>query len=225
MAVDKCVRQEVRTFLTVHDVHGTEMVVFRLYADDFFGDLDRIGIFGVHARDECVRFASLYHHHAEVVALEHLVVGLFECITFAGFLLGQYLGITFAAFGFAVVAQVDDFDAFQAEIEFLRQFLDTLVVTQQDRMADAFSLGFHGGFQHVGVDTLGKHHALGIAAGRISQLAGQFRLIPHQFLQVEGVSVPVFDGLAGHSAFHGSFGHSHGHLGDEARVYRFRDEI
>ena len=92
-------------------------------------------------------------------------------------------------------------------------------------MADAFSLGFHGGFQHVGMDTLGKHHALGIAAGRISQLAGQFRLISHQFFQVEGVSVPVFDGLAGYSAFHGSFGHSHGHLGDEARVYRFRDEI
>ena len=225
MAVDKRVCQEVRTFLTVHDVHGTEMVVFRLYADDFFGNLDGVGVFGIHTRDECVRFASLYHHHAEIVTLEHLVVGFLECITFAGFLLGQYLGITFAAFSFAVVAQVNDFDAFQAEVEFFRQFLDTLVVTQQDRMADAFSLGLYGGFQHVGMDTLGKHYALGIAAGRISQLAGQFRLISHQFLQVEGVSVPVFDGLAGHSAFHGGFGHSHGHLGDEARVYRFRDEI
>ena len=105
------------------------MVVFRLYADYFFGDLDCIGIFGVHARDECVRFASLHHHHAEVVALEHLVVGFFVGNAFAGTLFGKDTCITLAAFRFVRMAQVYDFDAFEAEVEFFRQFLDCFVFT------------------------------------------------------------------------------------------------
>ena len=92
-------------------------------------------------------------------------------------------------------------------------------------MADTFSLGFHSSFQHIGVDTFGKYHTLRVAAGGVVELAGQFAFVTHQLAQLQAVGIPVFDVFAGYTAFHGSFGHSAGHFGNEARVNRFRDEV
>ena len=92
-------------------------------------------------------------------------------------------------------------------------------------MADAFGFRFDGSFQHVGVDTFGKYDTLRAAAGSVIKLAGQFGFVSHQFAQVYAVSVPVFDFRACHSAFHGCSRYGTGNFGDEARVYRFRDEV
>ncbi|MCY1558791.1 hypothetical protein D9M68_957570 [compost metagenome] len=39
------------------------------------------------------------------------------------------------------------------------------------------------------------------------------------------VGFPVGDGVLGHAGFHGCFGHGRRNGGDQARVYRFRDDI
>ena len=59
----------------------------------------------------------------------------------------------------------------------------------------------------------------------LNSLAGQFAFVTHQLAQLQAVGIPVFDVFASYTAFHGSFGHSAGHFGDEARVNRFRDEV
>ena len=129
MAVDQCVGQEVSTFLGVQYVHGAEVGVTGLYADDFFGHLDGIAVFGVQSGDESVGFACLYHHHTEVVAFEHLVVGFFVGDTFACAFFGQDTCIAFAARRFVGMAQVDNLDTFQTEVELLGEFFDSFVVT------------------------------------------------------------------------------------------------
>ena len=95
-------------------MHGAEMFVFGLDADDFFGNFDGVGILGVQTGYECIGFSCLYHHHAEVVAFEHLIVCLLIICSFTGTFLAQDACIAFAAFCFTVMTQVDDFDAFQA---------------------------------------------------------------------------------------------------------------
>ena len=52
--VDERIGKEVRTFLGVEDVHRAEVLVLRADADDFFGHLDGIAVFGVQSGDECV---------------------------------------------------------------------------------------------------------------------------------------------------------------------------
>ena len=110
-------------------MHRTEMLVLRLYADDFLGYLDSVAVFRIKTGDECIRIACFHHHHTEVVAFEHLVVGFFVGGTLAGTLFRKDAGITFAARCLVRMAQVYDFDTFQAEVEFLCQFLNGLVVT------------------------------------------------------------------------------------------------
>ena len=105
------------------------MLVFRTDADNFFCYFDGIAVFGVQSGDESIRVSGFNHHHTEVVALEHLVVGLFVCSAFAGTFLREDVGITFASFCLTVVAKVDDFDSVQAQVEFLGQFLDAFFVT------------------------------------------------------------------------------------------------
>ena len=62
-------------------------------------------------------------------------------------------------------------------------------------------------------------------AGSLIQLAGQFVLLSHQLFQAVLIFVPVGNLFAGYAGFHGSFGYGHGDFGNQARVYRFWDEI
>ncbi len=96
----------------------------------FFGHLDGVAVLGVQSGDESVGLTGFHHHHAEVVALEHLVVGLFVGDAFAGALFGKDTCVTFAAFRFVGMAQVYDFNAFEAEVEFFCQLLDSFVIAQ-----------------------------------------------------------------------------------------------
>ena len=92
-------------------------------------------------------------------------------------------------------------------------------------MADAFGLGLHRSPQHIGMNAFGKDHTLRITARGITQLARHLRLVSHQFAQVQGVCVPVLDGLARHTALHRSPCHSHGNFGNQTRIHGLRDEI
>ena len=97
------------------------------------------------------------------------------------------------------MTQVNDFYTIQTYIQLFCQFLDTFLIAQQNRIADALGLGFDCSFEHVRVCTLRKHHTLRIAACRLVKLAGQFAFLPHELAQMRLVSIPVSDGLAGYT--------------------------
>ena len=78
-------------------MHRTEMLVLRLYADNFFGNFDRIAVFGIKTGDECICIACFHHHHTEVVAFEHLIVGFLIGGTLASTLFGKNAGVAFTA--------------------------------------------------------------------------------------------------------------------------------
>ena len=104
MTVDQRICQEVSTLLRIKNVHCSEMVESGLDADHFFGNFDG-------------------------VAFEHLVVGFFVCKAFAGTFFGKDAWVAFAAFRLVRMAEIDDFDAFQAQVEFFGQFADCFVVS------------------------------------------------------------------------------------------------
>ena len=88
-------------------------------------------------------------------------------------------------------------------------------------MANAFFLCLHGGIHYRGIRSVGKHHALRVAAGRLVKRACKLAFLSHKLFKPYPVRLPVGDGTACHAAVHGCFGHGHRHLGDKARVDRF----
>ena len=83
VAVNQCVCQEVSTFLGVQDMHCSEVFEARLDTDYFFGHFDRIAISCIKSGDESIRISCFHHHHTEVVAFEHFIVGFFISKAFA----------------------------------------------------------------------------------------------------------------------------------------------
>ena len=65
-------------------MHRSEVVESGLDADYFFGHFDGIAVSCIKSGDKCVCVSGFYHHHTEVVAFEHLVVGFFVSKAFAG---------------------------------------------------------------------------------------------------------------------------------------------
>ena len=89
------------------------MLVLRTDADDLLHHLHRVGVLSVETCDESVGLACLHHHHAKVVALEHLVVGFLESVAFALALLSEDTGVTLPALLLRGMAQIDNLDAFE----------------------------------------------------------------------------------------------------------------
>ena len=129
MTVNQCVCQEVSTFLGVQDMHGTEVFEARLDADHFFCHFDRIAISCIKTGDECICIACFHHHHTEVVAFEHLVVGFFVGKSFACTFFCKDAGVTLATVWFVRVTKIDDFNTFQTKLHFFCQFSDSFVVS------------------------------------------------------------------------------------------------
>ena len=63
------------------------------------------------------------------------------------------------------MAQVDNLDALDVQVEFLGELLDHLVVAQQHGMADAFGLGLGSSLEHRGVYGLGEDYTLWMSGG------------------------------------------------------------
>ena len=156
----------------VNDMHGTKVLVLRTDANHFVHYLDGVGILGIESCQESICLTSLYHHHAEVVAFKHFIVGLLEGIAFALTFLSQDTGIALAALLFRRMAQVDNLNTVNVQVELVGQFLNHLIVTQQDGDADPFSLCLNGSFQHGGMDGFGKDHALWVCCSGGIQLLG-----------------------------------------------------
>ena len=80
-------------------------------ADDLLRQLGHLRIAAIHTCHEGVRLARLDHHHAEGVAVHHLLASLAEGNALACLLLRQDAGVAMPALGLPVVAQVDNLDA------------------------------------------------------------------------------------------------------------------
>ena len=229
VAVGVFVHQRVahveRAARRVDDVHGAEVLVLRPYADDLFHHLHRVRVLRVQSGDEGVGLARLHHHHAEVVALEHLVVGLLKGVSLALPFAGQYAGVALAALLLRWVAQVDYLYAVEAELQLLCQLRDDLVVAQQDGVADAFGLCLYGCLQHGGVYGLGEDHALRVGCCGGVELLRELGLLSEQHRQRVFVGFPVVDGLACHAALYGCACHGGAHLADESWVDGLRYEV
>ena len=206
-------------------MHGSEVLVFRLDADNFFRYLNGVRVLGVQSCYKCISISGFYHHHTEVVAFEHLIVCFLIVGTFASTLFAEDASVAFAAFCFAVMTQVYYFYAFQTQVEFFSQFLYTLFVAKKDRLAQTFGFCFYGSLQHIWVNTFGKYHTLRIAASHSVKLAGKFVFLSHQLAQLVLISRPIGNLFTCYARFHSRFSHSHRYFGDKTWVYWFRDEI
>ena len=206
-------------------MHRTEVLIFRFDTDDFFSHFNGVGVLGVKTSDERIGFSRLYHHHSEIVALEHFVVGLLNGIALPLALCGQKSGIAFTPFSLIVMSQVDDFDAVEIKIELFCKFHDALIVAEKYRGADSFGLCLNGGFEHRGVDAFGKYDFLGVCACGIIQFLCELCLLTEQFAQFILISSPVCDGLSCNSTFDSGLCHGSGNLGDKTRVHGLGDKV
>ena len=184
------------------------MIILRTYANNLSGSLDSVRELGIYARDESVSLTRLYHHHAEVVALEHLIVGLFEVVTLTATFLGQQLCITLTTLTLVVMTQVDNLYAFKRQFQFCGLLLYHLVITEKDRIAQALIICIHGSLDHGRMQTFCKHHPLRMLAGCFEELLGERSLLSHAQTQFLLVFCPVSNRLAGYTAVHSGLGNS-----------------
>ncbi len=225
MAVDQRVGDVVGALLGVEDVHRGECLVVRTDADDLLCHFYSVGVLGVETCYEGVCLPRLHHHHAEIVALEHLVVGFLEGVALALALGCQQLCEVFAASALPVVAQVDNLYAVERQVQFLRLLGYHLLVAEQYRVANAFRACRHCRLYHGGVQSFGEDDALRMLACSVVEILREFRFLSEQLAQAALVSVPVINRFACHAALDSCLCDRRTHLCDEARVYRFRYKI
>ena len=106
MTVYESVGNVVCATLRVEDVHSAKVFVLRTYAYDILCSLQGRGKLGIYASDESIGIARLHHHHAEVVAVKHLVVGLLEVVALTLSLVGKHLCVALAGLVQVVMTQV-----------------------------------------------------------------------------------------------------------------------
>ncbi len=218
VAVDQRVGHEEGALLAGDDVHGPEVLVGGADADDLLGQLVDLGVAAVDAGDEGVGVARLDHHHAEGVAFDHLLAGLGVGDAVAGPFLGEEAGVAVAALGLAVVAEVDDLDALEADVLLGGDLGQAFLVAQEDGDADAQVLGLDGGFQHVDVVGLGEDDAFRVGLGHVGERAEELVVVAHHLAQVVAVTIPVGDRLARDARFDGRLGHGCRDARQEPRV-------
>ena len=109
-------------------MHSAEVLVLRTDTDYLLGYLGRVRVLGVETSNKGIGLARLNHHHTEIVALEHLIVGLLIGVAVALTLLSEDSGIALTTLLLVGVTQVDNLDAVQREVKALGEFHDYLVV-------------------------------------------------------------------------------------------------
>lgn len=220
MFVDHRVGQEEHSAFGVEYVHCRKCAEAFTDAYDVTCDGGDGCVVGVGAGDECVRVSAFHHHHAEIVASEHLFVCVLKGIAFAGEFGGQGFRILFPA-GFLVrMARIDDFHSIEGEAEFFRPFFYEFRVAKQYGTADTFSAGLDRSLQHVVRIAFPEYHPHGLAAGDIGETAHQLVVVTHHFLQMLFVFFPVGNRLSCNSRRHCGLCHCRGYCRKEPGVQR-----
>ena len=206
-------------------MHCGECAVLVADADHLLGYLDGIRILGVKTGDERVGVSRLYHHHTEVVALVHLVVGLFKGVALSCALLCEVLSVSSAAALLLVSAHVDDLHARKVEFQTIGDTSQAIGITKKNRMANTLLLGLYGSFHHCRMTTLGEDHTLRMQCCCSMQGACEFGLLPQHLAKMILISIPVLNWRAGYATLYGSFSHGGTNLCNQTRIHRLRDEI
>ena len=159
-----------------------------------------------------------------MVRFEHVVAGFVERHTVTAVFFGVDFGILAAAFEFFRRTRVHNLDTRQVELFALSDNLDAFGVAKQNRMSNAFNLRLHGGLEHIEV-AFGKHNALGVTASGIAELTDKLVVVTHHVTQTVVVGIPIGNRLAGHATFDSGLGHSDGHIGQQTRIERLRNQV
>ena len=215
MTVNQCICNVVYALLGVEDVHGTECLVFVTDTDNVLSHLDGIAVFSIETSDESISITLLNHRHTEVVALIHLVVSLFEAVALTSTLLSQVLGELGTATLLFVCTHIYDFDVREVELQAVSHTVQTIWVTQQDRLADTLALSLHGSLQHGRVTALCEYYALWVKASCVVEQLAQLLL----------VLLPVCDRSTCNATVHSSLGYCCRNLSNQTWVNWLWNEV
>ena len=116
MSVEEGVGKKEHPFLGVDDVHGADVVQSLADANHLFRNIGGLLVLAEDTGDHGVGLTSFDHHHAEVVAFEHLFGCLLEGHPLTISFFCEQRCIVHATWLFTVVPQVDDLDSFQADV-------------------------------------------------------------------------------------------------------------
>ena len=225
VAVDKRVGEEERSLLGAQNVERTKVLVVVADSDHFLGEFDGRGVARIGTGNQGVRIADFHHHHAKMVAFEHVVASLFRGDAVPAVLVGVDLGELETAIRFVRGTRVHDFNAGNVELFLFGVFTDAFRVSEKNRVGDTFRLCLDRCADHVYACAFGEDDALRIAARHVLESADELVVVAHHVAEAVGVSVPVGDCLAGHAAFDGRFRDGDRNVGEKARVHRLRDDV
>ena len=225
MAIEERICQKEHSLFGIHDMHGADMVQSLADADYLFGYGCSVGILAENAGDHGIGFACFHHHHAEIVAFEHLLGSFFQRHPLSVPFFGKDLCISHAAFFFPVVPQVHNLYSFEVDLVLPCHIANLLLIAQQHRVADTFRAGCFSSFEHIQMVGLGENHPFGVLACHFIETAYQLVVEPHQIAQLVIIFIPVGDRLACYSRCHRSLGYGRSHRGEQARVERFGNDV
>ncbi len=206
-------------------MHGADMVQPFTNTDHLFGNGDGVGIFTEYPCDHGIGVACLHHHHAEIVALKHLLCCLVKGHPLSSALLCENFGITQTTFLLTVVPQVDNLDPFEADLIFFRHVGDLFFISQQDRLADTFGVRRFGCLEHIEVVGLREDHPFGVLARHLKQAANHLVVQSHQVAQLVVVLFPIGDRLTGDTRGHCCLCYSRGDGSQQSWIQWFGDDI
>ena len=196
-----------------------------LDAYDFIGNLYGVRVACIQSCDEGVCVAGLYHHHTEIVAFEHLVVGFLICESIALTLLCQYPCISLAARRLVGVAEINYLYAVKAQLQLVGKLVYSFVVAQEYRMTDAFCLCLHDSLKHCRMYAFGEYYTLWMLPGCVVKFLCQFCLLTDKLAQLLSVAVPVCYRIACNATLYSRLCHCLADACDETRVDGLRNEI
>ena len=124
-----------------------------------------------------------------------------------------------------VCTHVDELNSFKIQLQTLCQTLQTVGVSEQNRVADAFHLCLYGSFHHCRVPTFCKDNTLRMHTGCVMQVACELCLLSQKLHQVILVSIPVGYGASCYSALNCRLCHGRADFGNEAWIDGFGDEV
>ena len=202
------------------------MVVATAYSDNLLGNIGSVAATArISTGDESIGFTHLHHHHAEIVAVEHLLKSLRVGESVALKLLREVLCIAAATVGLTVVAKVYNLHILQLQAKTLSTLLNHFFVTKQNRLADAFVAGHNCSLEHIVGVCLSKYHTLRVAFCLLGESAHELIVVAHKLLQFLLVSLPVGDWSLCHTRFHCATSYSGRYGSDKAWVESLRQYV
>ena len=203
-------------------MHGSKVVEPFSYAYYLFGYLYRFCIFRISTGNKRIGIAGLYHHHTEVIAVEHFLYRFLVGNTFALPFVSEDTCITQAATFFVGMAQIYYFKTIEIYTDRSCEFAYIFVISQQYGLAYILSQCCDRGTQHVGMVGLCKNDSL---ARRILSLfidmTQHLVIVAHKYAQLVLVGFPIGDRMPGNARVHSSSCYGRCYGNEQARVERF----